>query len=128
MPAGQENERRFSQSSAIPYHDAYKIIDKQMRHCFRVITWLGNGLDVQAELDKFDKKGTIELYSIGLGGPSKPEESGVNVTVSIFEAAGNGSTIVTTGSTGTVPLWVYRVHKGIPAWLDGVPTCALQSK
>jgi len=48
MPAGQENEHSFTQESKKTYRDAYRIISKQMRACYRYIGLFGNGYDVQS--------------------------------------------------------------------------------
>ncbi len=119
IPPGQENERTFSQESNKHYQDAYRIIAKQMRACYRVIGLFGNGYDVQADLDTANKRGTVELYYVGLTGAQKPEDSIFSRTVTISDAL-NGSVI---SSTGTTPKYVYLMHKTIPTWLNGIDSC-----
>ena len=123
IPAGSENERSFTQYSAKPYLEAYRIIAKQMRACYRAIGLFGNGYDVQADLDTANKTGTVELYYVGLKGAEKPEESTFGRTVTISDAP-NGSVITTRGTT---PKYVYLTHKTIPVWLDGMVSCVPSS-
>ncbi len=118
-PQGQENQRTFVRTTDKPYREAYRIIAKQMRACYRVIGVFGNGYDVQADLDTENKTGTIELYYIGLTGAEKPEDSMVSRTV-VVTGTPTGSTITTTGTT---PKFVYLTHMTIPSWLDGVESC-----
>lgn len=120
IPPGSENEQTFIQESSKPYQDAYRIIAKQMRACYRVIGLFGNGYDIQADLDTMAKTGTVELYYVGFTGAQKPEESIFSRTVTI-SASPNGSIIKTSGTT---PKYVYITHKTIPVWLDGIDSCA----
>ena len=122
LPPGQENQRSFTQESTQSYQEAYRIIAKQMRACYRVIGMLGNGYDIQSDLDTANKRGTVELYHVGFTGAQKPEDSIFSRTVTISEAA-SGSAITTTGTT---PNYVYLTHKTIPTWLGGVDSCAPQ--
>jgi hypothetical protein len=119
IPVGQEDERTFTQESNKSYQDAYRIIAKQMRACYRVIGLFGNGYDVQADLDTTNKRGTVELYYVGLTGAQKPEDSIFSRTVTVSDAP-NGSVISTTGTT---PKYVYVTHKTIPTWLNGIDSC-----
>ncbi len=120
LPADLENQRTFVQESSIHYQDAYRIIAKQMRACYRVIGFFGNGYDVQADLDTENKTGIVEVYYVGLTGAQKPEASMFSRTVTIT-ASPNGSVITTTGTT---PKYVYMTHKTIPVWLAGIDSCA----
>src|SRR4030095_4442097 len=61
-PPGLKNERSFTQESTKPYDEAYKIIAKQMRTCYRAIGLFGNGYEVQSDLDTIKETGTVELY------------------------------------------------------------------
>jgi hypothetical protein len=122
-PPGSENERSFTQNSTKPCLEAYKIVAKQMRACYRAIGFFGNGYDVQADLDTANKTGTVELYYVGIAGAQKPEDSIFSRTVTI-SATPNGSTITTSGTT---PKYVYLTHKSIPGWLDGVDSCGPSS-
>jgi hypothetical protein len=124
VPAGSENERSFTQRSAQPYREAYRIIAQQMRACYRAIGLFGNGYEVQADLDTAAKTGTVELYYVGLTGAEKPEESTFGRIVTI-SAAPNGSVITTKGTT---PKYAYLTHKTIPMWLDGMVSCAPSSR
>jgi len=119
MPVGQETERSFSQESERPYDEAYRIIAKQMRACYRAIGLFGNGYDVQADMDAVNKQGVIELYYIGLTGAKNPEDSMFARTVTV-EYSSNGSIITTTGTT---PKYVYLTHRTIPTWLRGINSC-----
>lgn len=119
MPPGQENTRTFTQESNKSYQEAYRLISKQMRACYRAIGLFGNGYDIQADLDAENKRGTVEVYYVGLTGAQKPEDSIFSRTVTISEAP-NGSIITTTGTT---PNYVYLTHKTIPTWLAGVDSC-----
>jgi hypothetical protein len=70
--------------TSLPYLDAYRVIAKQMRACYRVIGLFGNGYDIQADLDTAHKAGTVELYHVALGGAvSKPEDSMFSRTVTV---------------------------------------------
>ena len=119
IPPDQENQRTFTQESNKSYQDAYRIIAKQMRACYRVIGLFGNCYDVQADLDTANKRGTVELYYVGFTGAQKPEDSVFSRTVTISDAP-SGSIISTTGTT---PKYVYLTHKTIPTWLDGIDSC-----
>ena len=119
MTPPNPEQRTFTQESAVNYKEAYRIIAKQMRACFRVIGDLGNGYDVQADLDGAEKKGSVELYIVGLTGAGKPEDSRWSRIITI-EEKGAGSFITTTGTTPGV---VYRTHVSIPLWLAGVDSC-----
>ena len=123
-PPGMENDRSFTQNSTKPYVEAYKIIAKQMRACYRAIGLLGNGYDVQADLDTANKTGTVELYYVGITGAQKPEDSVFSRTVTI-SASPDGSVITTSGTT---PSYVYLTHKSIPGWLDGMDSCGPRSQ
>ena len=119
-PPEQRNERSFTQQSTKPYEEAYKIIGKQMRTCYRAIGLFGNGYEVQSDLDTTKETGTVELYYIGLdGAPSKAEKSAYSRTVTI-SATPQGSVITTKGTT---PRYVYLTHKSIPGWLEGKVSC-----
>ena len=126
MPKGQEESREFTQETAMPYQDAYRLIAKQMRACYRVIGVFGNGYDVQADLDSVNRSGRVELYYVGLTGAGKPEDSMIsrNVTVKGRDA---GAVITTSGTT---PKFVYVNHLAIKNWLAGGESCgpAEQSK
>lgn len=68
-PTGSEKHlRSFTQESTRPYQDAYRIIDRRMRGCYRVIGTFGNGYDVHDELDTLNRRGVIEVFRIGLAG------------------------------------------------------------
>lgn len=120
LPSGQESTREFIQETSLPYKEAYQIIAKQMRACYRVIGLFGNGYDVQADLDSGERIGRVELYHVGLSGASKPEDSMFSRTVTV-KARDNGSTVVTTGIT---PKYVYMNHLAVASWLAGSDTCA----
>lgn len=120
LPPGAEEQREFTQTTSLPYQDAYRIIAKQMRAWHRVIGLFGNGYDIQADLDSASRTGRVELYHVGLTGSSKPEDSMVSRTVTV-SAAVNGSTITTVGTT---PRFVYMNHRAIMAWLAGSDSCA----
>lgn len=119
LPPGQESQREFSQETTLPYKDAYQIIAKQMRACYRVIGLFGNGYDVQADLDTAERIGRVELYHVGLTGSSKPEDSMISRTVTV-KGRDNGSTVVT---TGTSPKFVYGNHLAVASWLAGSDSC-----
>jgi hypothetical protein len=118
-PAGQEGQRAYTQQSAMPYQEAYRIIAKQMRACYRSIGPFGNGYDIQADMDTAAKTASVELYPVGLTGAEKPEDSQFSRTVSI-KASGTGSLIETTGQT---PKWVYMNHRAVTGWLAGDSVC-----
>jgi hypothetical protein len=122
MPPGQETSREFTQVSSVPYKDAYRIIAKQMRACFRIIGIYGNGYDVHADLDANERVGRVELYYVGLAGAgaSKPEDSMFSRTI-VIKAQDKGSVITVTGTT---PQYVYRNSRSITAWLAGNENCA----
>ena len=119
LPMGQESKREFVQETTLPYKDAYQIIAKQMRACYRVIGLFGNGYDVQADLDAAERIGRVELYHVGLSGTSKPEDSMFSRTVTV-KARDNGSVVVTTGTT---PKYVYVNHLAVASWLAGSDSC-----
>ena len=83
MPPGQEDKQEFVQETTLPYREAYQIIAKQMRACYRVIGVFGNGYDIQADLDTADRSGRVEFYHVGITGASKPEDSIFSRTVTI---------------------------------------------
>ena len=120
LPPGSEESRSFVQESPMAYQDAYRIVAKQFRVCYRVIGIFGNGYDVQADLDAQANRGTIELYSVGFTGAEKPEDSIFSRSVTI-EQNGSGSRITTTGTT---PKYVYMTHLTVPSWLSGTVSCA----
>jgi hypothetical protein len=120
LPPGAEERRDFTQTTSMPYQDAYRIIAKQMRACYRVIGVFGNGYDIQADLDSAARTGRIELYHVGLTGASKPEDSIFSRTVTVT-TSGTGTVIRTVGTT---PKYVYINHRAIAAWLAGSDTCA----
>ena len=122
IPAGQEDQRIFTQETDMSYQEAYRIIAKQMRACYRVIGFFGNGYDIQADLDTMNKKGTVELYYVGFTGAKKPEESIFSRTVIVSDAP-KGAIITTTGTTQK---YVYLTHKTIPTWLKGIDSCGPQ--
>ena len=95
VPSGQENTRTWNWETTVDYQDAYRIVAKQMRACYRVIGFFGNGYDIQADLDTSNRRGTVELYSVGLFGAEKPEDSIVSRTVTIIGTE-KGSRITTT--------------------------------
>lgn len=121
-PLGQENVREFSQVSAVQYQDAYRIIAKQMRACFRVIGLFGNGYDVHADLDVSGRKGYVELYPVGLAGAQRPEDSIYSRTVEVLGTP-SGSIITTNGMTSK---YVYATHRLISSWLSGIDTCSAE--
>jgi len=118
-PPGQENQTVFVRESEVPYIEAYRQIAKGMRACYRALGPLGNGNDLQADLDASSKSGTIEIYQVGLTGPVLPEKSQWSRTV-VVSQSGTGSKITTSGTSANN---VYRTHLLIPKWLDGVDTC-----
>lgn len=119
LPAGQENQREFTQASELPYQQAYQIISKQMRACYRVIGLFGNGYDVQSDMDSASQTGRVELFHIGLTGSSKPEDSIFSRT--IYVKSDSPGSIITT--TGTTPKYVYYNHLIIKSWLKGNDSC-----
>ena len=121
VPPEAEKQREFVQTTAMPYQDAYRLIAKKMRACYRVIGVFGNGYDVQADLDTVSRSGRFELYHVGLTGSSKPEDSMFSRTVTVSE---NGS-ITEVKTTGTTPRYVYINHRAIASWLAGGETCAI---
>lgn len=120
LPPGTEEQREFTHTTSISYQDAYRIIAKQMRACYRVIGVFGNGYDVQADLDSVSRTGRVELYHVGLTGAAKPEDSIFSRTVTV-SAAGSGAVVKTVGMT---PKYVYMNHRAVTAWLSGSDTCA----
>lgn len=120
LPPELEGRRSFTQESALPYQQAYRIIARQMRACHRYIGLLGNGYDVQADLDGETRTGTVAVYPVGLAGTLKPEEWAFSQSVTIA-AAPAGSLITVSGTT---PAHVYRTHRKIPLWLGGAEACA----
>lgn len=122
MPPGSEETKTFSQESDKPYKEAFLIISKQMKACYRVIGLLGNGFDIQDTLDTAEKYGTIDLYPVGLSGAESPSESMFGRTVRV-EQNSSGSKITTSGTT---PNYVYRTHVTITGWLKGSSGCAPQ--
>jgi len=121
LPQGQEDRREFVQETTLPYREAYQIIAKQMRACYRVIGLFGNGYDVQADLDTAERSGRVELYHVGLNGASKPEDSIFSRTVTI-KARERGSVVITTGTT---PKYVYINHLAVASWLAGSDSCGV---
>ena len=119
LPPGQENEQTFVRETTKPYQEAYRIIAKQMRACYRAMGAFGNGYDIQADLDSAAKTGTIELYAVGFTGAQKPEDSIFSRTV-VITGTQAGATIKTTGTT---PKYVYLTHMTIPTWLTGADSC-----
>lgn len=119
LPPDQENQREFVQETRMPYKDAYQLIAKQMRACYRVIGLFGNGYDVQADLDANEKTGRVELYHVGLTGASKADDSSISRTVTIVGRE-NGSVVTTTGTT---PKYVYINHLSVASWLAGSDSC-----
>ena len=120
LPPGAGEQREFTQTASVPYQDAYRVIAKQMRACYRVIGAFGNGYDIQADLDSSSRVGRIELYHVGLAGASKPEDSMFSRTVTV--SAADSGTVVRT--VGTTPKYVYMNHRAITAWLSGSDSCA----
>lgn len=120
MPPGQESSTEFVQKTSISYKEAYRLISKQMRACYRGIGPFGNGYDTNAELDTEIKKGVVELYHVGPSGVSKFDDSALSRTVEI-EENGTGSVITTKGTTPSI---TYRNHLVIKAWLDGRESCS----
>lgn len=120
IPPEQINQKTFTQESTKSYQESYRLIAKQMRACYKYIGLLGNGYDVQADLDSANKMGSVEVYYVGLTGAQKPEDSIFSRTVKITEAP-NGSLITVTGTT---PSYVYQTYRTIPKWLDGIDSCA----
>ena len=119
LPPGQENTRTFSQHTPIPYRDVYRLVAKQMRFCYRTRSALGNGYDIQADLDSETKTGRIELYSVSLSKVDMPSDSVFSRTVEI-KGEPTGSTIIVTGTT---PKYVYLTHRSISIWLGGDQRC-----
>jgi len=119
LPPGQEDSRQFVTETAMPYRDAYQLIAKQMRACYRIIGIFGNGYDIQADLDTAEKTGKVELYHVGLTGASKPEDSIFSRTV-IVRGTDKGSTVTTRGNT---PKYVYANHLAVRSWLSGSDSC-----
>jgi len=120
VPTEQASQKTFTRSSTLGYQDAYRVIAKQLRACYRAIGLFGNGYDIQADLDTHAKTGTVELYPVGLTGAQKAEASIFSRTVTIVQTE-SGSRITTTGTT---PQYVYQTHMTIPAWLEGADTCS----
>jgi hypothetical protein len=118
-PRGSESTREYLQTSEVPYQEAYRIIAKQVRACYRVIGVFGNGYDVQADLDSAARLGRIEVYHVGLSGASKSEDSMMSRTVTVV-ATETGSSIRTEGMT---PRYVYTTHQAIHGWLNGRDGC-----
>ncbi len=122
VPIGMEQARVFTQQVTTPYQEAYRSIAKQMRACYRGLGLFGNGYDVQADLDSVARKGTVEIYYVGLTGAQKPEDSIFSRTVVVEDK--DGKTVITT--SGTTPKYVYATHATIPSWLKGVDVCSPQ--
>lgn len=120
MPPGREDQRTFVQESGLPYQDAYRVIAKQMRACYRTIGVFGNGYDVQADLDAGAKQGVVELYPVGLTGAQKVEDSKFGLRVKA-EATPAGTRIT---STGTTPSFVFQLDGAIRVWLSGMDSCS----
>lgn len=118
-PPGQENQTTFVQETPVPYKEAYTLLAKQIRACYRVIGVFGNGYDVQADLDSANQSGRIEVYHVGLSGASKPDDSSFSRTVTVGARQG-GSTITTTGTT---PAVAYTTHLAVAGWLKGNDSC-----
>lgn len=120
IPAGQENQRTFTQDSDKAYLEAYQIVARQMRACYQVIGLVGNGYYVDAKLDEKNKTASVELYHLGATtGAKKLEDSWLSRTVTI-QSNGTGSMITTTGTT---PKYVFMTHRAIPKWLEGQDPC-----
>jgi hypothetical protein len=120
MPPGTESKNVFTREVDVPYQDAYRTVAKQMRACYRVIGLLGNGYDVQADLDTTTQSGRVEVYYVGFTGAQKPEDSMFSRTV-VVAKRGEGAEITTSGTT---PKIVYLTHQTIPTWLAGIDSCA----
>jgi len=123
LPPGQESRTEFVQHSSLSARDAYILVAKQMRSCFRVIGLFGNGYDIQADAYGPNGGGRIELYHVGLSGASKPEDSMFSRTI-VITPGESGSTIVTTGTT---PKYVYMNHRAIAGWLNGNDSCRIEA-
>lgn len=119
-PPGQEDSTTFTQESSIGYKEAYRLIAKQMRGCYRVIGLFGHGYEVQNELDTEQKEGRIEIYYTGAFGAEKFEDSIYSRIVTVKEK-GQGSTITTTGMRTK---YAYVNHQAIKGWLRGNENCA----
>lgn len=121
LPPGQENQREFVQETKLSLRDAYRIVSKQMKACYRGFGLLGNGYDIQADLDSGDGSARVELYYVGLSGATKPEDSVFSRTVTI--RARDAGSVVTT--TGTTPRYVYINHLAVASWLSGNESCGV---
>lgn len=121
LPKGQEDRREFVQETTMPYRDAYELVAKQMRACYRVIGVFGNGYDIQADLDSAARVGRVELYHVGLTGASKAEDSIFSRSVTV-QGHEKGATITTSGIT---PRYVYVNHLSIKSWLSGSDSCGV---
>ena len=124
LPPGQEDKKEFVQITSIPYREAYQVIAKQMRACYRAIGLFGNGYDVLTDLDTAERSGRIELYHVGLAGASKPEDSVFSRTVTI-KGGEKGSVITTRGTTAK---YVYVNHLMVASWLTGNDTCGIPAR
>ena len=119
MPPGQEHSKEFTQTISTNYRDAYQLIARQMRACFRVIGPFGNGQDIQADLDTANNQGRIELYGVGLTGSARAEDipHGRIVTIARTDS---GAQITVRSNT---PSYAYSTHLSIAKWLSGDETC-----
>ena len=103
------------------YKDAYRLISKKMRGCYRVIGVLGNGYDVQDDIDTDLKEARVEVFHLGHTGASKFEDSIFSRIVTIKQS-GTGSVITTAGTTTR---YTYMNHQAIKGWLRGNEDCSI---
>jgi hypothetical protein len=121
LPPGQEQQKTFAQETSLDYREAYRIIARQMRACYRGILFFGIGYDVQADMDTAERTARVELYHVGpTGASTNPEDSSVSRTVTIKAREGGGATIITTGTT---PKYVFMNHLAVKSWLLGGNSC-----
>lgn len=119
IPPDSELSGTYTQVVAKPYQDVYRAVAKQMRACYRAITILGNGWDVQADLDALARTGRIEVYDVGLTG-AKTAEASKSGRLVIVESLADGTRITTSAAR---PRDAYMTHLAIPGWLLGVDSC-----
>ncbi|RZZ81956.1 hypothetical protein EAT51_07875 [Pseudoxanthomonas winnipegensis] len=119
VPANLKGQTHVELDSHVAYDEAYRIVARQMRACYRVIGIFGNGFDIQSDLDTQAKQGRIELYFVGVTGAKPDSDSKIPRTVTISQL-GTGSHIVIQGNGDR---YVYYTSQGIRGWLDGSNKC-----
>jgi hypothetical protein len=117
-PPGPDTDRTFTVTTAVPYQNAFRNINKRAIACFGQSGLGSINHSVQSDLDAVAQIGRIEIFPTGLlNAEAKGEQRSVVITVA---ARGDSSEVTTTAPSRRT---AYAVHLGNIKAVGGETAC-----